>query len=201
MRFLARREAERGVGSTDALAGVLAAIDDAGDAWSDRLRGRRWADVGAAVLSNLSDHGVIWVVIACLKALKPGPPRRRAIWTLACAGVTSFSVNRAVKQMVGRARPAVDGAETPAGPLPVRRPSSSSFPSGHTLAAFCTAIALSDGPSETAAALGFATAVAASRVHLRAHHLSDVLAGALIGSATGVVLRAALDRALGPAAD
>lgn len=178
--------------------GILTAIDDAADAWSERLRGARWADTGAAVLSNLSDHGVIWVLIAGAKARRPGPGRRRALSTLACAGVASFSVNRAVKRVVGRARPDVARAAGPSGPLPVRRPSSSSFPSGHTLAAFCTAIALGDGPSETGAMLGFATAVAASRVHLRAHHLSDVLGGAVVGATTGIVVRAALRPLLGP---
>ncbi len=35
----------------------------------------------------------------------------------------------------------------------------------------------------------FATAVAASRVHLRAHHPTDVLGGAAIGSVLGLGLR------------
>ncbi|MGH8981247.1 MAG: phosphatase PAP2 family protein, partial [Acidimicrobiales bacterium] len=48
-----------------------------------------------------------------------------------------------------------------------------------------------------AVALTFAGAVAASRVHLRAHHLSDVLAGALIGSVTGVAVRRVVDARLG----
>jgi len=178
------------------VAGVFTAIDEAGEAWSERLRGARGADVGAAVLSNLSDHGVVWVVLAGLKARRQGPTRRRAIWTLACAGIASFSVNRTVKQLVGRSRPVATAAVSP-GPLPVRQPSSSSFPSGHTLAAFCTAIALGDGPEETAAMLGFAAAVAASRVHLRAHHLSDVLGGAAIGALTGLAVRALVDRRLG----
>ncbi len=178
--------------------GILSAIDHAGDAWSDRLRGKRWADLGAAVFSNLSDHGVVWVVLAGVKARRPGVARRRAIWTLACAGVVSFSVNRVVKQLVGRSRPTATGAaaQLPVA-LPVRHPSSSSFPSGHTLAAFCTAIALGDGPGQTAAMVGIAAAVAASRVHLRAHHLSDVLGGAGIGSAAGLAVRALLDRRLG----
>ena len=37
--------------------------------------------------------------------------------------------------------------------------------------------------------VGFATAVAASRVHLRAHHPTDVLGGAAIGSVLGLGLR------------
>jgi undecaprenyl-diphosphatase len=71
----------------------------------------------------------------------------------------------------------------------VRPPTSSSFPSGHTLAAFCTAVVLSDSPAESAVYLGFAGAVGASRVYLRAHHASDVLGGAVIGVGIGLLGR------------
>lgn len=198
MKLLGERGSAGGASGAP-IARALSAIDVAGEAWSDRLRARRWADVGAALLSNLSDHGFVWVVLAGAKARRAGPVRRRALWTLACAGVASFSVNRTVKQVVGRSRPggAVGAAgASRGGALPVRQPTSSSFPSGHTLAAFCTAIALGEGPLETTAMLGFASAVAASRVHLRAHHPSDVLGGAAIGSATGVAVRALLARRL-----
>ncbi len=167
---------------------ALRAVDDAGERWSAHLRGRRWADLGAAFLSNLSDHGVAWVLVAAWKARRPGPERRRAVVALALCGVASYGVNRAVKQWAGRARPAADGAQS-ALPVPVRSPASSSFPSGHTLASFCTAWVLPGGPPGRAAALAFATAVAASRVHLRAHHPSDVLGGAVIGAALGAVVR------------
>ena len=76
----------------------------------------------------------------------------------------------------------------------MRTPTSSSFPSGHTLAAFCTAFVLAESAAETAAYVGFAGAVAASRVHLRAHHPSDVVGGAAIGSLLGLALRPLLNR-------
>lgn len=177
----------------DAVGKLLAAVDGAGDAALGRFRGRPWADMGAAVLSNLSDYGYVWVALALWKARRRGPARRRAIRALAGAGVTSYSVNKLAKAVVGRGRP--DGATAgAAGQLAVRSPSSSSFPSGHTLAAFCTAVVLTEGPAETAAALGFAGAVAASRVHLRAHHASDVVGGAVIGTVAGLVVRRLVGR-------
>ena len=166
---------------------ALGAIDDAGDRWSGELRGNRWADAGASVLSNLSDYGVVWVLAAAWKARHAGQERRRAVVALTAAGVTSYVVNRAAKRLAGRSRP--DSGDTLREVLPVRSPASSSFPSGHTLAAFCTAVVLTDGPAQTAGALGFAAVVAASRVHLRAHHASDVVGGALIGTAAGLAVR------------
>jgi undecaprenyl-diphosphatase len=170
---------------------ALGALDDAGDRWTALLRGRRWADLSAAVLSNLSDHGAVWVLAAAWKARRPGEARRRAVVALALSGIASYGVNRAVKRVVARSRPG--HAASPNYGLPVRSPASSSFPSGHTLAAFCTAVVLPDGPSTRRASLAFAAAVAASRVHLRAHHTSDVLGGAAIGAALGTLVRPLVD--------
>jgi undecaprenyl-diphosphatase len=162
-------------------------IDDAINAAFDPLRGRPRADRAAVAVSNLADYGMVWVALAVVKGRRRGPRRRRALISLGMAGVSSFVVNRAAKSVVQRQRP-----EAHLDVL-VRTPTSNSFPSGHTLAAFCTAFVLSESTIETVAYVGFASAVAASRVHLRAHHPSDVLGGAAIGSVLGL--------GLGPVAD
>lgn len=161
----------------------MTAIDEAVDAAFEPLRGNPQADRAAAVLSNLADYGLIWVVLAAFKARRRGPNRRRAVVALAAAGFSSMIVNRVVKEAVARERPDDHLSAT------VRAPTSSSFPSGHTLAAFCTAFVLADSDAQTAANVGFAAAVAASRVHLRAHHPTDVIGGAAIGSVLGLGLR------------
>ena len=161
----------------------MTAIDDAVNAAFEPLRGNAKADRAAAILSNLADYGLIWVVLAAFKARRRGPDRRRAIVALAAAGFSSMIVNRVVKEAVARER---HDDHLDAG---VRTPSSSSFPSGHTLAAFCTAFVLADSDAQTAANVGFAAAVAASRVHLRAHHPTDVIGGAAIGSVLGLGIR------------
>jgi undecaprenyl-diphosphatase len=161
----------------------MSSLDRAVDAAFDPLRGRPEVDRAAAVVSNLADYGLVWVVLAGLKARRRGPNRRRAVVALAAAGFSSLIVSRVVKQAVERQRPD-DHLEAT-----VRTPSSSSFPSGHTLAAFCTAFVLADSDAQTAANVGFAAAVAASRVHLRAHHPTDVIGGAAIGSVLGLGLR------------
>lgn len=181
-------------GREDTLLRVLAPVDGAADATFRRLRGRPWADAAAAVLSNVSDYGYVWIGVALWKARRPGAARRRAVLELAGAGITSYAVNKGVKLLVGRSRPtgAPAGAAGGSSHVAVRTPSSSSFPSGHTLAAFCTAVVLTEGKAQTAGALTLATAVAASRVHLGAHYASDVLGGALMGSAAGLLVRRAL---------
>jgi undecaprenyl-diphosphatase len=154
-------------------------VDEAFAPW----RGRPGFDRAASVISNLADYGFVWVLLAGLKGRRSGPDRRRAVVALGAAGLSSLVVSRAAKAAVERQRPddQVDAL--------VRNPTSSSFPSGHTLAAFCTAVVLPESNAGTIACVGFAGAVAASRVHLRAHHATDVLGGAAIGSVLGLGLR------------
>jgi undecaprenyl-diphosphatase len=170
----------------------FAAFDDAVERTFARLRGNHVADGLAAVVSNLGDYGFIWAVIAAGKGRRRGPQRRRAMRALSVAGIVSSGTNTAAKTLVQRPRP------EPAGHARqrffVRRPRSSSFPSGHTLAAFCTATILADTPAQALAYLGLASAIAVSRVHLGDHHASDIVGGAVIGTAAGVVTRTLLRR-------
>ncbi|MGP0031414.1 MAG: phosphatase PAP2 family protein [Acidimicrobiales bacterium] len=165
----------------------MSGVDERIDGAFAPLRGRPRFDRAASVVSNLADYGFVWVLLAGVKGRRSGADRRRAVVALGAAGVSSLLVSRAVKAAVERQRPD-DQVEAM-----VRTPSSSSFPSGHTLAAFCTAIVLPESPTATTACVGFATAVAVSRVHLRAHHATDVLGGAAIGSALGLGLRPAVN--------
>ena len=61
-------------------------------------------------------------------------------------------------------------------------PLTSSFPSGHASAAFCAAGLLSEGSRLEPAYYALAAVVAASRVHVKIHHASDVVAGAAVGT-------------------
>jgi undecaprenyl-diphosphatase len=87
-----------------------------------------------------------------------------------------------VKSLFQRVRPA-DHAEIEFS-HGLRRPITSSFPSGHATAAFCAATLLGGGGWYVAA-----SAVAATRVYVRLHHASDVAAGAAFGLALGVAMR------------
>jgi len=172
---------------------ALGTIDGAGERLFGPLRGRPAVDAVAGAASNMADYGVIWVALAALKARRRGPGRVRAVRALALAGISSYGLNRFVKSLVGRERPAdpPTATGTPAA-VPVRAPTSTSFPSGHTLAAFCSAVAIPQTSAGVGVGMAFAAVVAASRVHLRAHHLSDVAAGAVLGATLGAAVRRAL---------
>jgi undecaprenyl-diphosphatase len=161
----------------------LGKLDRVVDAAFEPIRGNPTVDAAAAVVSNLADYGLVWVVLALLKGRRRGPRRRRAVVALGAAGVSSLVVSRTVKAAIERERPDEHLVAV------VRRPSTSSFPSGHTLAAFCTSFVLGESDAQSAAYVAFASAVAVSRIHLRAHHPTDVLGGAAIGSVLGLGLR------------
>jgi undecaprenyl-diphosphatase len=161
----------------------MARLDGTVNAVFEPWRGRAQADRTAALVSNLADYGLVWVALAAVKGRRRGPGRRRAVVALGAAGLSSLGVVRATKSLVARERPEEQLD------VRVRTPTSNSFPSGHTLAAFATAVVLPDTGAEMAAYVGFAGAVAASRVHLRAHHPSDVLGGAAVGTVLGLALR------------
>jgi undecaprenyl-diphosphatase len=70
----------------------------------------------------------------------------------------------------------------------MHRPLTSSFPSGHAASAFTAATLLAGGPA-TPLWFTLAAVVASSRVYTQMHHTSDIVAGAALGVALGVVAR------------
>ena len=174
--------------------GVVATLDQRVDEWFDHVRGQPTLDGVAKVVTGLGDHGIMWTATTVWRARHTGPERARAVRALAIAGVESTIVNRSLKAMVGRSRPDSGGLELTAAGVPVREPTSSSFPSGHTLAAFCAVTVMSQRGDRGRNTLLFASAslVGLSRLHLRAHHASDVVGGAAIGIALGLVGRTLL---------
>ena len=166
-------------------------IDERVDSWFEPLRGSPALDGAAKVITGLGDHGLMWAATTVWRARHTGPERKRSVRALAIAGVGSNLTNTALKAVIGRTRPDPAGLRVAAGGIPVRAPTSSSFPSGHTLAAFCAATVMSQRGDRRGNALLFASAtlVGLSRLHLRAHHASDVVGGAAIGTVIGLLDR------------
>ena len=135
-------------------------------------------------VSSSADHSLIWFIIGTGVSVKKGD-LRFATRFAAAMGLESAVTNGPVKSLFRRTRPAPHVAE---GPLPfgMRRPITSSFPSGHATAAFTAAVLLADrrpGPWYALAAI-----VAGSRVYVSMHHASDVVVGAGFGLLFGHAL-------------
>ena len=153
-------------------------------------------DTAMRRLSGAADHSKIWLSVAGLLALTGPAGRRSAARGVLAIGATSALVNIGVKALSGRRRPDRAGAGVP-GERHVPMPSSTSFPSGHSAAAFAFATAISRDSPWLAVAIQFlAGSVAYSRVHTGVHYPGDTIAGALIGASTGQAVSSIADRAL-----
>lgn len=136
-------------------------------------------------LSNAANYSRLWGSVAAVLALTGGSRgRRAALEGMAAIGIGSASANLLLKQLAVRPRPerAVD---TVSG-RQVLMPTSSSFPSGHTVSAFAFATAAgTDLPGLSTPLHVLATAVGYSRVHTGVHYPGDVIVGAIFGTAVG----------------
>lgn len=146
------------------------------------------ADEGLRKLTATADHGVLWLAVAAVLVVRQGVTRRAALRGLISVSGASFLANAVLKTLLPRRRPAAE--LLPEERRLVRRPTSSSFPSGHaaSAAAFATAVAM-ESPRSAVVVAPLAATVAYSRVHTGVHWCSDVLAGAAVGSGVALATR------------
>lgn len=165
----------------------LEGFDDAVDARFDRIRGIPSVDRTLYSVTELADFSLLWHLLGAARGLRSEADATEAVRLSLVLGVESALVNGGLKSLFKRSRPVPEFER----PLHLRVPLTTSFPSGHASAAFCAATLLSDGRGRWATAgwFGLATVVAASRVHVKIHHASDVLGGAIVGLAVGRVAR------------
>jgi undecaprenyl-diphosphatase len=170
----------------EGLARAIGAFDAGAERRFERhLRGRPAADRVFFTASTVGDFSLLWHLIGAARALS-SPAFRPAARRLAVAlAIESLVVNWGVKSLFRRARPGWDGSR----PHRLRRPRTSSFPSGHATSGFLAATLLSDGSRASVGWFALASVVAASRVHVRIHHASDVVAGAAMGAVAGRLVR------------
>lgn len=158
---------------------AIVAFDEAIDSRVDGLRGRPALDKLMYGASELGDWSLIWHLVAAGRGLLPGRDPMSAVQVSVILGAESLLVNGAIKSMFRRHRPVWE--EDRPRPHRVRSPRSSSFPSGHASSAFTAAGVLSIGDPLWPIYYGLAAVVASSRVYVKMHHASDVLAGAALG--------------------
>jgi len=96
-----------------------------------------------------------------------------------------------VKRLIGRARPFIGGDADPFRYAPfIWRPDYASLPSGHATNVFAALVAVGlVWPRLRPIMLVYALVIAVSRIIVLAHHPSDVIAGAVVGSVGALMVR------------
>jgi membrane-associated phospholipid phosphatase len=136
----------------------------------------------AKALGKAGNNGVVWVVLGVVLALVD--PSRREAWLICAAlGPIAIAINYGIKLLVKRPRPVLEGLPPLGG-----APSSLSFPSAHATSSFAVATAMVRVDPATASVLVVALALSLGRPYLGMHYPSDVLAGALLGIALGLLV-------------
>ena len=154
-----------------------------------RWHAPRWIRVWTLCATRGGD-GWLWYAMGLITLWLGGDQRFPAIGAAALAAAVGIAAFLSLKKATGRKRPCALEPHCWATLLP---PDQFSFPSGHTITAFAVTVSLSLFYPELAAGLLFcALSVAASRILLGMHFLSDVVAGAAIGSLLGYAAAAAI---------
>ena len=131
-----------------------------------------------ALYSRVGEHAACWLALGLLGAAVTPDTGRRRCWLRGVRIVAgAYGMNQAIKFAVRRRRPQLDGLP-PLTPVVTRL----SFPSAHATTSFAAAHAyrrLAPAWSLYLAAGAFAF----SRPYLGVHYPSDVVAGAVLGTA------------------
>ena len=148
-----------------------------------------------ARLTRAADHSKLSLAAAAVLSVTRGAKGRRAAFEgLASVAATSAVANLVVKPLGRRRRPDPAADDVPLA-RQVRMPTTTSFPSGHSAAAFAFATGVGNVlPRDAIPLRALAATVAYSRVHTGVHYPADVVAGALIGTALAQLTARALDK-------
>jgi undecaprenyl-diphosphatase len=146
-----------------------------------RFHGRTAEAIGKG-LGKIGEYGAVLLAIGIVLSFTD--PDNGENWLVAgILGPVSIGLNFAVKLIVRRPRPVLEGLPPLGG-----APSSLSFPSAHATSSFACATAMTRIAPEAAVLFVLAAGIAACRPYLGMHYPSDVLAGVVLGTVLGLVV-------------
>lgn len=146
-----------------------------------------WLDMLVATFTSLGNAGALFIFTGLVLCCIPRT-RKLGVAVLVAIALGALVTNLTIKPLLMRPRPCDVNPEVI---MLIPRPHGSSFPSGHTTAAFACAGALlfmRDPRAPRALAIGalvVAILMGLSRLYCYVHYPTDVLAGCLIGLAAG----------------
>ena len=167
---------------------VVHALTELDHAILESVQAIRWSPA-TALFVLASAWWVKGPLFVLLGGLGDARARRKMPLTAACTAASlacACLVSAVLKDAFDRARPeAADPSLIPA----IATPTNASFPSGHAMTAFATAVAVGAlHPRLRWPALALAALVALSRVYLGVHFTFDVVVGAALGTAIGLAV-------------
>jgi undecaprenyl-diphosphatase len=159
----------------------IARFDDRVDTAFDKLRGHPVSDRVFYSATNLGEHGLIWFILGALRGLRSEHDWHAAVRVGSGVVAESLLVNLGIKSLFRRTRPPWEIERA----FAIRRPLTSSFPSGHATSAFTAAVLLSEDDDLAPLYYAIAAVVATSRIYVKIHHASDVAGGIALGLLMG----------------
>ncbi len=135
-------------------------------------------------ISRIGNLGAIWLAIAVIFLLIP-KYRKHGIMIVLGVLLAALTGELVLKHLVQRVRPCNVNSLVP---MLIARPADFSFPSGHTSASFAATVVMWKANKKLGiAALLLAVLIAFSRLYLFVHYPTDILAGAALGLACGMI--------------